>query len=326
MKTVKIAFICPWQNHAEKFANLANTYPESEIVVVWDDNEKRGRAFADMIGCRFEPDYSALLSDSSIDGFIITSPIPQYTQLLLPAIKAGKHVFVEKPMAMENEQADMICEAIKEAGVHVTVSDPIFKPETAYLKRMTDEGRFGEVKFARVRIVFGDGVELLGDPELQPFVENRGGAMYDSHSAHVLSWLLGKPISATSVFNKLSDYGIDSKWDVQSVAAYKFENGAIGVGEASYISPGSPYTVEIYGTKGCGKATREGASYNIDNAGWVNAPKEDLPEAYPYPLNYWVKSVYNDTPNELYSAEEAKHVTAMISAVHRSEGRSEPIY
>lgn len=327
MKKVKLAHVCPWQNHSIKFSDLANSYPESEVVAVWDDDIECGTAFAQQVGCRFEGDYEKLLNDKEIDGFIITAPIPRYMELLMPAINAGKHIFIEKPMAVRNEDADAICEAAERNGIHMTVSDPILKPGILYAKKLADEGVLGDIKMMRIHIVFGDAVPLIGKPELKDFVENRGGAMCDSHASHILNWFLGEPQSVTAVMCPLTDFGADGELDVQSAAIYKFKNGALGIAEAGYVMPGQSYNIEIYGTKGCARVGRESAEYNVGGKDdtWVKVPKENLPEGAAYPLKYFVESIANDTKNELYTPQEAREVTRMISAVHRSAGREESI-
>lgn len=320
MKKLRIAYICPWQNHSKKFADLVHSYEESCLCKVWDDDVERGKAFAAMYeGCEFEPKYETVLQDKNIDGLIITSPIHQYESLIIPALEAGKNIFVEKPMATDELVAEKICNLVNTNNIHFTVSDPIFTPPLQYLKKLILTGELGEVKYSRARIVFGDAVDLINKPELKAYVENRGGAMFDSHSAHVLLWLLGRPQSAIGVFNELNDYNISSTADVQSLAVYQYEDGSFAVGEASYISNGSPYRVEVYGTKGSAYITREHMYINLGD-GYTMMDDNLFPEKYPYPLHYWIQSIFSSFENTLYTAEEAKEVTKILSTVYKSNG------
>ena len=87
MKKVKIAMISKWFVHVERFTKLLKEYEESEIVAVWDYDVKRGKEFAEEIGCPFVEDYEELLKNPEIDGFVIMAPVTMHEELIIKAVK-----------------------------------------------------------------------------------------------------------------------------------------------------------------------------------------------------------------------------------------------
>ena len=322
MKKVRIACISGWQTRANDFAVKANSYPESDTVAVWDEDVERGRRTAEAVGCRFEGDLDRLLSSPDIDAVIITSAPTAHARHIISAAKAGKHIFVEKPLCITNEDAYAIRDAVQASGVHFTLSDPIIKPALVQVKKMMDSGVIGRVTSARSRVSFGVLVdEALQDPERVKRAVQFGGALGDSHTVHILSWLLGKPVSSTAIFQK--DPG--GQTDVNTVAVYQFESGAIGVAEACIVAEGCPYALEVYGTGGAIFSNKDAVYYKLGAGEWRKVPDKELPEPMTYILHYWVKSICNDEPNDFYTIEDGVHAVQMQNAARKAAGQAVPV-
>jgi 1,5-anhydro-D-fructose reductase (1,5-anhydro-D-mannitol-forming) len=335
MKTVTVACIGGWHSLAKKFAKIVSEYPECRLAAVWDDDPKRGQAWAQELGCRFELDYGALVKDASIDGFVITSATARHADLIIRAADAGKHIFVEKSLATTNEGAHAIRDAVKRNGVHFLMSDPVIHAPVLYAKHLVDKGVIGDLINMHVRLINHRALDGTLWPIYPHYdLENAGGGvMLDlgGHVVHVLNFFLGKPIRVSAVCRPYTERGVGNGVEENVVAVYEFDNGSIGVGETSWISPDNQCTIDLYGTQGSVYANYKEVRYRLIDGEWISVPSQDLPPEPAYPLRYWVESILNDIPNERIGTEEISYrcvgidnavlLTEMITAAYRSNGK-----
>ena len=95
--------------------------PGLEITACHTRSEARKEAFARKYGCRPFPGYPAILEDPHIDAVVLTTPHSAHKEQVCAAARAGKHVFVEKPLAVTLEDARACVEACGSAGVVLMV-------------------------------------------------------------------------------------------------------------------------------------------------------------------------------------------------------------
>src|SRR6476646_3217391 len=95
------------RSHADAYHSL----PETELVALCDTNEARLRPAAEQYGCRDYTSVDALLADNEIELVSVATPHPSHAELAIKALRAGKHVVVEKPMTIDLVESDrMIAE------------------------------------------------------------------------------------------------------------------------------------------------------------------------------------------------------------------------
>ena len=121
---MKIAVIGAWHVHTQEYAQAILKNPQAQLACLWDDDQARGQAMAQTLGVPFQPDLEAIWADSSIQGIQVTTATNQHKEVLLAAAKAGKHIFTEKVLALTNEDAREIAQAVKDSGVKFTISYP----------------------------------------------------------------------------------------------------------------------------------------------------------------------------------------------------------
>ena len=331
MDKLRIACCGGWHSHAKDFpmdrAPVKCKGLPYEFVAVWDDDPVRGKQWAEEMNCRFEPDFGTLCRDSDIDGFIITCGTTKHADLAVKAARAGKHIFMEKALAADPGEARAIRDAVKRAGIHFTISDPVEKPELCYAKKLMDDGVLGDITEIRYRACHAFG---LTDPVLMNGYYTRseagGGALYDMghHAVHVLYWFLGKADRAMGVFSRFSEKGKIRDIDDVTAAMYHFPSGAIGIAETGWLAPAGRSLFEIHGTKGFLQWDRDDGllRWRSDvRAPWTVVDKNELPPEPMYPLRYWMESVLNDTPNIQYNVDEAVAVCEMIHAAYQTDGQ-----
>ena len=121
---MKIATVGAWHVHTQEYAEAIQKNPKAQLCCLWDDNQERGQAMAEKLGVPFQPDLDAIWADPTIEGVQVTTATNQHRDILLAAAKAGKHIFTEKVLALTNEDAEEIAQAVRESGVKFTISYP----------------------------------------------------------------------------------------------------------------------------------------------------------------------------------------------------------
>lgn len=153
-------------------------HPDTTLVAVWDDDPERGRAAAEQFGVEFVADLGELLARDGLDAVTVTTATDQHREVMLRAIRAGKHVFTEKVLAPTSEEAEQIVAAAAHLALEVSLPR-LYDPYTVAIERILDEGRLGELTYSRVRLAHDGWVagwlpERFGDPEAAI-----GGALTD---------------------------------------------------------------------------------------------------------------------------------------------------
>lgn len=326
---LKIALISKWFIHAERFADCLKRYAECKIVAVYDYDTDRGKKWAQELGCVFTDSYEEILQNKNIDAVVIMVPVKFHAEYIIKAAEAGKHIFTEKPLAGNMEDACKIREAVEKSNIHFVLSDPVKKPTLMYAKNMVREGKIGRVTSMRVRITTE---ELVGDRYSDWRMNHTGEEMCGGdlidighHSVHILHWFLGKADSVVSICSQVTDFAKKDGTEDNAVAVYGYKDGAIGIAEAGSVSKGNKYEFEIFGTKGCIQGTKMALRYCIEGKEWVRAAESEFPEAYEYILYYWIRNIIDNRQDEMFGVEESFEVLEMILAAYRSTEKIQKI-
>src|SRR5262245_12625306 len=124
----------------------ARTTGAAEVIACFARSEDARRAFSEQHGVRVVADIDEMLGDAEIDGVLIVTPHSTHTELALRAAEAGKHLFVEKPLALTVADTKRIAEAADRAGVIVQVGhNRRRQPANRRIKEMIDGGEIGAV-------------------------------------------------------------------------------------------------------------------------------------------------------------------------------------
>jgi predicted dehydrogenase len=312
---IHVALVSAWHVHAGEYFHRINQNPNAQITAVWDENPQRGKEWAAKNGSVFYEEYDALLADPSIDAVVITSPTNLHPDLMIRAAKAGKHIFTEKVVAINSQDARRIEAAVKEAGVHFTICFP-HEAESPFLciKKIVEEGKLGKITYAKFRKAHTGSIDNWLPPHFYDREMCGGGAMMDlgAHPMYLLPWILGKPLTVSSVFTDMTGRGVEDN----AVSLLSFEGGAIGVSETGFVSWGNPLMFEISGTDGWLLMTDGEVKYHTRTSGGWIYPDLNLRE--PHPIDYFVNSVVNNSENTKYTIEEAVALTDLMEAAYRS--------
>ena len=218
-----------------------------KIVACYTRSEEKRGAFAAKYGCRAAPNYEAILEDPSIAAVINTTPNDAHLETTRAAAAAGKHVFLDKPIANTVSDGRAITDACRKAGVVLALGyQRRRESHFRWIRQRIDEGAFGRLVNAEANI----SRDRLGKIDLSSWRYTAqgmpGGVMLQIgiHYADVLEYLLG-PINAVSGrFAQLVLPGDNP--DVASLVL-EHESAALSTLNASYASASEYYLMNIYG-------------------------------------------------------------------------------
>jgi predicted dehydrogenase/arylsulfatase A-like enzyme len=339
---VRLGVISFAHAHINPYMESIEGFADAEIVAGWDDDKERGAAACDQHGVEFVGDLDDLLGRDDVDAVFITSQTNRHAEHAVAAAEAGKHVLLQKPMALTLQDCDEIIAAVEQTGVKFSMcyqmrADPV----NLKMKELLDEGAVGKVAVVRRRhaipMLLNPDFARPGNWHIDP-EQNLGMFMDDaSHAADWFLWILGRP---TSVIAEIDNVVTDAAPDDNGVAVYRFSKGEMGILLNSSTILAAEATTEIYGDEGSivqdygdlassSLPRPPGATalkiYRSGSDDWerfdlpADTPHGDRIAAVPRPLVDYLKG----ERGPLATAQEGKVCVEMILGAYRSarEGR-----
>ena len=191
--------------------------------------------------------YDAARQSDAIDAVIVATPPAQHLDLTLQALRAGKHVIVEKPPFLKANDFDAVNEAQRAAGRRVFVAENYFyKPLLARLQEAIESGVIGEILFVHLNALKMQNVnDWRGDPAV-----SGGGALFEG-GIHWLNLISNLGLTIESVRGCCPGNGAGP--DRSVLVTLKFKEGAVGSFYYSWETPSlfkGLRISKIYGRKG----------------------------------------------------------------------------
>jgi len=218
-----------------------------KIVACYTRSEDKRRAFAAKYGCSAAPSYEVILKDRTIDAVINTTPNDAHLETTRAAAAAGKHVFLDKPIANTVSEGRAISEACRKAGVVLALGyQRRREAHFRWLRRQIDAGAFGKLVNAEANI----SRDRLGKIDLGSWRYTAegmpGGVMLQIgiHYTDVLEYLMG-PIKAVS--GRVAQLVLPGDNPDVASLLLEHEGGALSTLNASYASASEYYLMNIYG-------------------------------------------------------------------------------
>jgi len=253
MKKVKVG-LCGTGFVGRLHAYSMRRCPEAEVaaVHVYSRDLARGKKFArEFGGLEVFTDFDEMLKQAAVDVVTLGIPNDLHASFAIKAARAGKHVFVEKPLCLTLADADRMIAECRKAGVKLFYGENLcFAPKYVRARELVQEGALGKVYLIRQR-------ESHFGPHSAWFWDIRrsgGGAFMDMgcHGIEFARWILGKP-RIKRVFASLGRFTHlkKTRGEDDSVAIVEFEGGARAVLENSWaLRGGLDDRAEITGTLG----------------------------------------------------------------------------
>ena len=218
-----------------------------KIVACYTRSREKCDRFAAKYGCKAARSYEEVLKDNSIEAVINTTPNNVHLETTRAAAHAGKHVFLDKPIANTIADARALTKACRDAGVVLALGYQRRKEEHfRWIRRQIEDGVFGRIVNAEANI----SRDRLGKIDLSSWRYTAagmpGGVMLQIgiHYTDVLEYLIG-PVKAVS--GRLAQLVLPGDNPDVASMILEHENGALSTLNASYASASEYYAMNIYG-------------------------------------------------------------------------------
>lgn len=322
----KIALLSRWHVHAHKndqrYVKEFLQQPECQVTCVWDENPEIAREWGEEYGVPYETDLEKVLTRKDVDGVLVTSNAAEHRKIFIAAAEHKKHIFTEKVLSYNLEDAYAIKEAIERNGIKFCISfNRLAIKQLAYAKKVLDDGILG--KPVQFRCICGHRGGLNGDlPEYwyDPEICG-GGAMIDLgfNSAYLARYIMGEMESVSSSF---CDSILHKQVEDNASCNVIFKNGAMGLLDATFTSPlMSVFELAVYGTEGA-YYTRFGGS-DVAELHLAGQPikalsLDEIPEFLKSPVQTWVDACINGTSDKDYGIDAAIELVKFMTAAYQS--------
>ena len=342
-------------------AMLARDFPGVAWLGIADVNEKIGRKLAeDSQADFFTTDFKELIARPEVNAVIVATPTFQHLEPTMASIERGHKLFIEKPLATDARESEMIAKAIKAEGIDAVMGyTQRFRRRFLAVKQRVDSGQIGEPVSAVTR-AFMNRMTPAGElrnatPEQKRWMTPM--VISGTHSLDACMWILNDP-KPVSVYAKATDKILGPLGTKDSTfGVWTFEGGAIWSMNISWglpaYWPGSVYGLEIgiVGTEGVididdthrdlvlASHHPQGAGYKPEGLKVETERHVDFLTSFPPgdlyggelwgPMrdetNTWFQRIYHNKPTPHATAEEGHRNLIMTMAMDLSAKRGKEV-
>lgn len=306
--------------HARAFAKIPNV----RVVAVSSRSLDKAKKLADQVGATPTTDDMAIVNDPDIDAISNTLPTHLHKEYTVAALRAGKHVLLEKPFALNVADCDSMIRAQKRTGKILMIAHVLrFWPEYVALEKFVRSGALGKpISAVASRLSQRPAwADWFGNPDLS------GGAVLDLmvHDLDVLNWIFGKP---QTVYAR----GRETKkgsWDhMLTIVDYGKAQGVIE--GSQFMPPGYPFTMtlQVLCERGRVEFSFRAGGVSVEMGGGAVLTAYESDKAYALPIEvgdayekqiaYFVECVQNNRQPGLGTSAQGRLAVAMSNAARES--------
>ena len=235
-----------WSN--ELAAAIQGKSDKIKVITCFSRSEAKRADFANSFGTAQHDSYEAVLADPEIDAVILTTPHSLHAEHIMAAAAAGKHVFVEKPLALTAESARAAATRCREAGVVLAVGqNRRFNATAIEVKKRLDAGEFGSLLHLEANFSAPGALSYTPDRWRARRSESPGGglAALGIHMIDLVNWI-GGPVRRLSALSHRRAVPVDI--DDTTSAIFTLDSGATGYLGCHFACPYTSF-LYLYGTK-----------------------------------------------------------------------------
>jgi len=256
MRKINIAVIGTGRMGSVHVRNIARLIPEADLVAVCDIRLEVAQAVADELGIqRVIKDYRELLEDKDIEAILIATSTDTHAFIMKDVAAAGKHIFCEKPLALNLADIDAALAAVEEAGVKLQVGfNRRFDKSFQRVREIVASGKIGRPCILRI---------TNRDPELpaMEFLRVSGGMFLDMtiHDFDMARFQVGEVEEVYATGSVLIEPALKEFGDIDTnVVTLKFANGAVGaIDNSRQAVYGYDQRLEVFCSNGTAMANNE---------------------------------------------------------------------
>jgi len=325
--TVDLGILSTAHSHSDAYAEALTEIENADLVAVADEDEERGRSFAERHEIEYDERDAVL---DRIDAAVVTATNAGHAEWTATAAGAGVDVLCEKPLATTADDARGMVRECRDSSVELGVAMPVrFSEPARRTKAAVDRGEIGELQaiVGTNILVKNTGGDWMTDPE-----QSGGGAVMD-HTVHVVDlarWITGQEV--TEVYAESGTRFADIPVEDVVVLSMAMEDGTPLTHDGSWRQPESwdfwgDVTMRLIGTEGVlevdcfdqtlTQTTDGGDDPGIDSVFWGTDMNEEL-------LREFVASVESGEQPAISGAEGVREVQ-VVEAAYESAESGDPV-
>jgi UDP-N-acetylglucosamine 3-dehydrogenase len=264
------------RNHARNFKELE----ETELLAICDINAERAKAVAEQFNVKAYTNAGKLLNRKDVEAVSICAWSTSLAKEALKALKAGKHILVEKPMATNTRQAEKLLETAEKGGLHLTVGFLMrFIPGIRHIKEAIENRTIGNLVCATAKRV-SQWPERIGDV----------GVVKDIaiHDIDVMRYLFNEdPIAVYAKTGRMRH----RKFEDYAQIMLTFEGGKSAFIESNWLTPYKTRTLTVTGSKAIMKLDYITQELMIEDAKETVQPRHPWREPLKLELQHFANCV-----------------------------------
>ncbi len=221
-----------------------------------------------------------LIADDAVQLVIVATPHPVHAEEAITAAKAGKHVLVEKPMALRPAECQAMADAANATGVTLSVvSQRRWYPAVRRVKAAIDDGRIGAPALATVELLGWRSAEYYAMDQWRGTMAGEGGGVLVNQAIHqldLLCWFLGEVVEVDGWIANVNHPEIEV--EDTAVAIVRFQGGALAtIAVSNAQKPGLHGRIHVHGSNGAsvGVETDRGSMF-VANVSPPTEPRNDI--------------------------------------------------
>jgi predicted dehydrogenase len=322
-KPITVGLVGVAHIHTPGFVSLLKTRKDVRVKSVWDPEMVRADKPAQELSARVVKQSEQIWSDPEISAVVICSQTNRHHDLVIAGAKAGKHLFVEKPLGMTAQDSLAMAKAIEQAKVLFTTG--YFMRTDAkhlFLKEQIASGNFGRITRARGSNCHSGALGGWFDKEYRWMADPKVagvGAFGDlgTHKLDLLMWLLGEVDSVTAQLQTVT--GRYGDCDETGEGLIRFKSGVIATLAAGWVDVEDPVQLVISGTEGHAAIVDNYLYYKSKKLAGTDSkePYTQLPPAPRAPMHQFLDAVGGMKNQPLVSPREAAARVAVMEAMYR---------
>ncbi len=273
------------------------------------------QGFADFANVRQYTEGTELIADPDIDLIDICVPTPEHVDLAIAALRAGKHVLVEKPLSTSAKEAQRLVQAARESSRLIMCAQCMrFWPGWPWLKDAVTSGRYGKILGAQFRRVSSFPGKWYGDSS------QSGGAVLDLHvhDTDFIHWCFGMPKAVRSVGYTRDSGGVD-----HIITQYIYDNIPMVVAEGGWsMAEGFGFNMQY-----CVNFEQATAVFDLSQKNPLRvlrrASGEEIIElssgmGYEHEIRYFLECIRKNTSPQTITLEQASESLRICEAERQS--------
>jgi UDP-N-acetyl-2-amino-2-deoxyglucuronate dehydrogenase len=205
----------------------------AQLVAVCDLDVERAKVIAEKFDVPYFTDMHEMMQKIETDVVSVLTDSGSHADVVVALATYGKHIVVEKPIALTLDDVDRMISMCDRNGVKLfVVQQNRFNVPVVKLREALDEGRFGKLVMGTVRVRWCRTQEYYDQDKWRGTWERDGGVISNQaiHHVDLLSWMMG---DVESVFAKSSTALVDIETEDTAAVIVRFRNGALGIIEAT---------------------------------------------------------------------------------------------